>query len=44
VAASVGMATPRQRMMASSSNPAIAVRPAMKVIGGIVATPIRMKV
>src|SRR5258707_11480823 len=37
------IAAARQRMMASSSNPAIAVRPAMKVIGGIVATPIRMK-
>ena len=44
VARSVGMITPRARMMTSSSSPAIAVRPAIRVIGGMVATPIRMKV
>jgi len=30
-------------MMTSSSNPAISVRHAIRVIGGMVATPIRMK-
>ena len=43
VAASIGSVTPRQRMMTSSSSPAIRVRAAIKVIGGIVATPILMK-
>ena len=44
VAASTGILTPRQRMMITSSNPAISVRHAIKVIGGMVATPTRMKV
>ena len=37
-AASVGSLMPRQRMMTSSSKPAISVRPAIRVIGGMVAT------
>ena len=44
VVASTGILTPRQRMMASNSDPAISVRHAIRVIGGMVATPIRMKV
>ena len=44
VVASMGIRTPRQRMIASSSNPAISVRHAIRVIGGMVATPTRMKV
>src|SRR6185503_10136827 len=44
VAASMGILTPRQRMMASSSNPAISVRHAIRVTGGMVAAPTRMKV
>lgn len=44
VAASRGMASPRQRMMANRMPPAIKVRAAMKVTGGIVWTPILMKV
>jgi hypothetical protein len=43
VAASVGIVTPRQRMTRSSSTPAIRVRHAIRVIGGIVATPSLMK-
>lgn len=42
--ASRGMARPRQRMRPSRMAPAIKVRPAMKVTGGIVSTPILMKV
>ena len=44
VAASVGNAIPRQRMIATSSRPAISVRAAISVTGGIVATPTLMKV
>ena len=44
VAASVGRLMPRQRMMTRSSSPAIRVRAAIRVTGGIVATPSRMKV
>ena len=44
VVASTGILTPRQRMIASSSTPAISVRHAIRVIGGMVATPIWMKV
>ena len=43
-AASRGIRTPRQRMIISSSTPAIAVRAAISVIGGMVATPSLMKV
>lgn len=39
-----GMTRPRQRMRPSRMPPAISVRPAMKVTGGIVSTPILMKV
>jgi hypothetical protein len=35
---------PRTRMTSSRSKPAIRVRAAMKVTGGIVSTPTRMKV
>jgi hypothetical protein len=44
VAPSLGIAMPRSRMMTMSSIPAIAVRAAISVIGGIVATPSLMKV
>jgi hypothetical protein len=44
LAASPGMESPRQRMMANRMPPAIRVRAAMKVTGGIVSTPILMKV
>jgi hypothetical protein len=44
VAASVGILMPRAHMTTSSSNPAIAVRAAISVIGGMVATPSLMKV
>ena len=43
VAALVGICMPRQRMISSSSTPAISVRNAIKVIGGMVATPSLMK-
>jgi hypothetical protein len=41
---SLGKAMPRRRMTSSRSKPAIRVRAAMKVTGGIVSTPTRMKV
>ncbi len=44
VAASRGSRTPRQRMIASSNSPAIAVRAAIRVIGAMVATPSLMNV
>ena len=44
VAASAGSRKPRQCMINSKIRPAIAVRPAIKVTGGIVATPSLMKV
>ena len=44
VAPSIGIVTPRIRMMTSSKSPAIAVRAAISVIGGMVATPSLMKV
>ena len=40
----VGISMPRRRMTISSSTPAIAVRAAISVIGGMVATPSLMKV
>jgi hypothetical protein len=43
-AASRGRRRPRDRMTAWRMPPAISVRAAMKVTGGMVATPIRMKV
>ena len=43
VAASRGIRMPAQHMIASNSAPAIAVRAAIKVIGGMVATPTLMK-
>ena len=43
VAASLGSVTPRHRMMTSSSSPAIRVRAAIRVTGGMVATPTLMK-
>ena len=43
-AASVGNLTPRQCMMTTSSSPAINVRPAIRVIGGIVSTATFRKV
>lgn len=43
-AGSVGSFTPRMRSTASSSRPAMSVRAAISVTGGIVATPILMKV
>ncbi len=43
VAASVGKLMPRHRITTTSSNPAISVRPAIRVIGGMVATPTLMK-
>ena len=43
-AASAGNLIPRQRMIATSSSPAISVRPAISVTGGIVATAIFRKV
>jgi hypothetical protein len=44
VAASRGISIPRSRMTISSRTPAIAVRAAISVIGGMVATPSLMKV
>jgi len=44
VAASFGSLTSRHRMMASSSRPAIEVRKAIRVTGGMLATPSLMKV
>jgi hypothetical protein len=44
VAPSRGIATPRARMTARSSRPAMAVRAAIRVTGGIVATPSLMTV
>jgi hypothetical protein len=44
VATSPGILSPRQRMIASSNNPAIEVRAAIRVIGGMVATPSLMNV
>ncbi len=44
VAPSLGISMPRSCMTISSSTPAIAVRAAISVIGGIVATPSLMKV
>jgi hypothetical protein len=44
VAAFLGSRTPRQCMINSKSRPAIAVRPAISVIGGMVAMPNLMKV
>src|SRR4029078_12266428 len=44
VAAYVGSLMPRAHMIASSSRPAIVVRAAISVIGGMVATPSLMKV
>jgi hypothetical protein len=44
VAASVGSRKPRPCMMRSSSTPAIDVRAAIRLIGGMVATPSLMKV
>ena len=38
--ASTGILIPRQRMIATSRSPAISVRPAISVTGGIVATAI----
>lgn len=43
VAASTGILTPRQRMIRSNSTPAISVRSAISVTGGMVATPSLMK-
>src|SRR5207244_13554506 len=42
--ASVGLSSPRQPMISSNSTPAINVRPAIRVTGGMVATPSLMKV
>jgi hypothetical protein len=39
-----GIVRPRQRMMESNKSPAIEVRAAISVIGGMVATPTLMKV
>lgn len=43
LAASPGKASPRQRIKANRMPPAIRVRAAISVTGGIVATPILMK-
>ena len=42
-AASRGMRRPSARMIISSTMPAMAVRPAIRVIGGIVSIPTLMK-
>ncbi len=43
LAASIGSVTPRHRMMTRSNSPAIRVRAAIRVTGGIVVTPTLMK-